>query len=135
VRTPTSRIDDIATTVADQQGHSTALIDTTCVQLRQLEADHQGLRWTCPYQTLQMTPPPLESPALTDDGTRKLQTPIPAEAYSKSKIRLQEQLPPKYTATIQRLIALAAEVAQHAVAQQPTNPNTPPVDCTSPQQQ
>jgi hypothetical protein len=81
VHTPISRMDDILTTVADSQGHSTALIDTCS-----WETDHEGLRWTCPYQTLQITPPPLDAPALTDEGTRKLQTPIPAEAYSIQKV-------------------------------------------------
>jgi hypothetical protein len=45
-------------------------------------------------------------------------TPIPSEAYSKLKTMLQEKLSPKYTAPLQKLTALAAEVAQ----QQPTNP-------------
>jgi hypothetical protein len=117
IRKPTSRIDDILTTAAAQPEHSTAIIDTSS-----WETDHEGLWWTCPYQTLQMTPPPMDTPAITDDGTCKLQTPIPSEAYSKLKTMLQEKLSPKYTATLQNMTELAAEVAQ----QQPTNPNAPP---------
>jgi exonuclease III len=117
VRTPTSRIDDIITTAADQAKHSTAIIDTSS-----WDTDHDGLRWTCPYQALQMTPPPLDAPAITDDGTRKLQTPIQVEAYSKLKLALQEKLSSKYAATFQKLSALATEVAR----QQPTDPNAQP---------
>jgi exonuclease III len=117
VRTPTSRIDDILTTAADQARHSATIIDTSS-----WETDHNGLRWTCPYQALQMTPPPMNAPAITDDGKRKLQTPIPVEAYAKLKIMLQEKLSSKYTKTFEKLTILTAEVER----QQPPNPNTQP---------
>jgi hypothetical protein len=64
----------------------------------------------------------MDAPAITNDSTHKLQTPIPAEAYSKLKITVQEKLSSKYAATFQKLSTLAAEVAR----QQPTDPNTQP---------
>jgi hypothetical protein len=54
-----------------------------------MHTDHDGLSWECPFHMLHMLPPPEKIETLTNDGSRKLKTPMTAEDTINLKHALQ----------------------------------------------
>eukprot|EP00882_Tetradesmus_deserticola_P018728 GHRQ01020113.1.p1 GENE.GHRQ01020113.1~~GHRQ01020113.1.p1 ORF type:complete len:356 (+),score=-15.50 GHRQ01020113.1:752-1819(+) len=93
-RVAISRIDDILTTIPQPQhdnpttcGHTTTTISTL-----DMHTDHDGLQWKCPFAKLNMLPPPPTVDTYTDDGSKKVNTPISAEDAATLKSELRTQL-------------------------------------------
>jgi hypothetical protein len=99
---PISRIDDVLATVAPHThvpdappasgNNKSATHNTTIVPTDTWHTDHHGLQWECPYPLLGVIPPPPLIPTYTDDGHRKLKTPMSQSDKTKLTQALQEHM-------------------------------------------